>query len=621
MTSVNSFKRPSLIILSLISLFLVSHKSIGQSRIQLSGMVVDAENSIPVPYAYVSLQDVALGTVTNGDGRFAINIPGNYVQQNIVFSYVGYERQVISITELQSREKIVIKLNPDVKVLREVVVKPRKPIKAKTLLKRVINRIPDNYPDESMLMNAYYRETITENGAYIKYADASVQYNYAPYKKGGFKWREYANAYGGVAGSLSRLNNYAGSRLHRIHFHQRTLKEDQVKIIDSRASADLTKTRMHANIEGGPMGILARDRVKFQKSFLGGKKFKKFNYELGEVIDEHGDWVYVLSFKTVITPEELDKLKKKSIKQWSKANSYKLLQGKIYIDQNDYAILKYECSVPNELKKYFCGYKTMAIKHFDYKLEATYKKKDDKYYIDKLRHEDEFIYTDTVANNTTPYAAVSEVYMTNVQPAGQKFDFKETLENIDANQLYDYPLEYNTKFWEDYTKNTPIAEIPEQIRKDMEVGKKLEQQFVDKHTRDENLTPPVAKIKTKETPIHGEVIKDDYAWLKDTKSPLSNQEVMDYIESENKYAENYFIPLRRSQRSLYDELSSRVNKNIESLPFKQDGYEYTTKYTADDEYPVYLRNKVGSSEKEVIMDVNKMAEEREGYYSAGIIEV
>jgi protease II len=591
-----------------------------QSFIKLSGRVEDAKSGSPVPYAYVTLQGVALGTVTNGNGEFAIKIPDRHQEGSLIFSYVGYQSQTRKISDLLRQDEIVIDLQEDVRVLKEVVVVPRKQMSAKALMNKVLKGIPKNYSEKPVIMDGYYRETVTENGAFIKYADAVVKYYYAPYKRKRYKWKDYAYGYFSPFGSLSTFHTYAGARLHRIHFFQNTLKEDQAKILDSRSSDDLTKTKMHANIEGGPMGLMSKDRVKFQEAFTGKKMFKQYHFELGEVQDENGNWMYLITFHTKMTDNELSETQKKNtLKAYRKAQENKLLKGKIYIDQEDFAILKYEVSVPNELKKFFCSYKEMAIKHFDYKIEAEYSKLREKYYLKRLRQEDEFIYKDTINDVTTPYSAVVELNITGIKNENiQKFDPKEVFANSDANQLYDYALEYHPEFWMQYNEEHPEFSVPEQIRSDMESEKTMERQFKEKHQRNDSLPPPVAKKLPVVTKIHGDELIDDYAWLKDTSNPLQNDEVMEYIEAENRYADNYFIPLRRGQRELFEELTSRIEKNYESLPRKENGFLYYISYTGEDEYPVYYRVRDGESEKEILLDVNKMAAEKDYFYAMGI---
>ncbi|MEM9052295.1 MAG: S9 family peptidase, partial [Bacteroidota bacterium] len=383
-----------------------------------------------------------------------------------------------------------------------------------------------------------------------------------------------------------------------------------------------TKTNMVANVQAGPMGIFSKDYLKYKAAFFGDKKFKKFNFELGEVLMEGEGYVYVLSFRTVLTKEQMEELEKKGErKPFYKATRYKALQGKIYVDKKTFAVLKFEASVPSDFKKYFCSYTTMNYKHFDYKISAQYQKVGEKYHLKYLRHEDEFILNDTITNNTTPYYSVSQFWVDEViTDSVEMFDMTEVFANLRSNELFDLPLEYNNEFWDAYTANYPIAIIPDSILKDMEVEKPIEKQFADKHTRNDSLQPPVAKMVPKSTKIHRTTMTDDYAWLKQPKNPLSNPEIRDYLVAENDYTDNYFIPLRKSQRELFNELVARIDKEDESIPFEEDGYWYQSKWTEEDEYPIYLRRKDGTDVWDTLMDVNKMAKDRD-YYAAGGLNV
>ncbi|HFA50118.1 MAG TPA: hypothetical protein ENJ95_14000 [Bacteroidetes bacterium] len=607
--------------ISALSFIFCFFQIISFSQTSITGTVVDGATNDPLPFAYLKIEDIALGTVTEGDGKFKIDIPKKYDRKNIVFSYVGYEDLLFNVAELRNNNNAVIKMKTATNLLAEVIVKPRKLMKPKALLRKVISNIPKNYPSVPSLINGYYRETITENGAYIKYTDAACQYYSLPYTNKKHKWKEYQNSFNPFSGSLSTVFNFDRSSLHRVHFHHETLKDERVEIISSRSSLSLSRRGMHANIQGGPLSLFARDRAKYQKSFLGKHRFRGYDYKVDETQDENGNWIYVLSFHTKTTAAQLDALEsKRNRRQWTLANKYKLLKGNIYIDKKTFAILRYECSVPNQLKKYFCGYKSMATKHFDYKLDISYKKSGDKYYIDHLRHEDEFIYKDTIDNTVTPYAAVSEFWVSAIKKTGvKKPDESKNFANVDFNQLYDYALEYDSVFWKNYTKQNGRAIIGKNIRNDMEAEKTLEQQFRDKHLRDENMPAPVAKKEASSFKINGDVYRDDYAWLKDTRSPRSNKPVMEYLQKENDYAKNYFIPLRKKQRQIFDELSANIEKNYTSLPVKKDGYFYFLKYTEDQEYPVYYRQKTNKSKPaDILLDVNKMAKQHDYYFAGGI---
>ncbi len=604
----------------LITLFCWYSFTNAQSSFNVSGKVVDEKQGTPLAFAYVKLENHPVGTVTDEHGVFSLQMPGAYKNGTLIFSYLGYTNKTYKVSELINQENLVFKLTPSTSVLQEVEVIAEKTLAPDKIIKKAIKRIPKNYLDQPTYLNAYYRETITENEAHIAYADAVCKIHYAPYDINKYKWKDY---YLG-RNTFSSLSNYyipTSESLHRLHFHNRSGKNDRAKIIDARSSDQLSKHRMNQTIECGPMGLMAKDKVKYHASFLNLKKMKHYQYELiGRRKNEAGDWYYIINFEPSYTVEELEAMKDNP--QYYYLNSRKALSGTIHVTEDDFAITHFECYVPNRFKKYFCSYTTMAIKHFGYKVQAYYEKHSDgKYYPTRIREEDEFIYVDTLDHSTTPYSAVNEIIITDVlQDSVKLFSPEETFANISFNHIFDLPTEYNSDFWIEYSEQNPQFKIPEAVRKDMESKKPLEKQFSDKHIRDVNLKPPVAdKIPVSST-IHGDTRVDNYAWLKDTKDPIRNEQVMEYIDAENNYAQNYFIPLRKMQRGLFMEMMTYVDQGYESIPNKIDNYLYHYTYSEKQEHPVYYRSNLDTTGKIVLLDINELAKNRDGYFSAGSIQ-
>ncbi len=59
--------------------------------------------------------------------------------------------------------------------------------------------------------------------------------------------------------------------------------------------------------------------------------------------------------------------------------------------------------------------------------------------------------------------------------------------------------------------------------------------------------PPVAKIETKTDTLFGQVMTDDYGWLRDKENP----EVIGYLEAENAYTEAVLSHTKKFQEKLY----------------------------------------------------------------------
>jgi oligopeptidase B len=100
--------------------------------------------------------------------------------------------------------------------------------------------------------------------------------------------------------------------------------------------------------------------------------------------------------------------------------------------------------------------------------------------------------------------------------------------------------------------------------------------------------------------------EDEYFWLRDDAREAP--EVLDYLRAENAYADALFAPLVPLRERLYAEITARIQPDDASVPYRQRGYWYYTRYDAGGEYPVYARRR-GSLDapEEVILDVNALA--------------
>ncbi len=136
--------------------------------------------------------------------------------------------------------------------------------------------------------------------------------------------------------------------------------------------------------------------------------------------------------------------------------------------------------------------------------------------------------------------------------------------------------------------------------------------------------PPVAKKVPFEMTIHGDTRVDPYYWMKlsdDQKlaenSDQQTKEVVDYLNAENDYLDKMLGHTKTFQEDLYNEIVGRIKQTDMSVPYKQNGYHYITRYEEGNEYPIYSRKK-GSldSEEEIMLDVNVLAKPYD-YYNVG----
>jgi oligopeptidase B len=99
-------------------------------------------------------------------------------------------------------------------------------------------------------------------------------------------------------------------------------------------------------------------------------------------------------------------------------------------------------------------------------------------------------------------------------------------------------------------------------------------------TSKEKIMPPVAKKVTKELTTHGDTRIDNYYWMNDREAP----EVIAHLEAENAYKDAVMKHTESLQKTLFDEIKSKIKQEDESVPYKKNGYFYYTREVADKEY-------------------------------------
>jgi len=76
--------------------------------------------------------------------------------------------------------------------------------------------------------------------------------------------------------------------------------------------------------------------------------------------------------------------------------------------------------------------------------------------------------------------------------------------------------------------------------------------------------PPTTRKVPIQTVLHGVVLIDEYAWLRDKENP----ETTAYLEAENAYAEAVLAPLDGLREQLYQEMLSHIKQTDVSVPFR-----------------------------------------------------
>jgi oligopeptidase B len=129
-------------------------------------------------------------------------------------------------------------------------------------------------------------------------------------------------------------------------------------------------------------------------------------------------------------------------------------------------------------------------------------------------------------------------------------------------------------------------------------------------------SPPVAARKPYEVKApDGRVRSDEYYWLRDDSR--KNPEMLAYLNAENSYADAVMAPLKPLQEKLYGEFIGRIKQDDSSVPYRQRGYLYYTRFETGQDYPIVARRKGSmTAPEEVLLDQPAMGKDK-GYFQIG----
>ena len=147
-------------------------------------------------------------------------------------------------------------------------------------------------------------------------------------------------------------------------------------------------------------------------------------------------------------------------------------------------------------------------------------------------------------------------------------------------------------------------------------------------------TPPdVEKRPHTVTSPHGER-QDEYYWLRDDER--KDPQMLAYLNAENAYADAVLASLQPLEDKLYDEIVARIKQDDSSVPARDRGYWYYTRFETGKDYPIHARraDRVGLDAvsiqtannsgdfagEEILLNVNQLAEGHD-YYSAALVDI
>ena len=144
-------------------------------------------------------------------------------------------------------------------------------------------------------------------------------------------------------------------------------------------------------------------------------------------------------------------------------------------------------------------------------------------------------------------------------------------------------------------------------------------------------TPPMAKKIPFEMTEHGDTRVDNYYWMRlsdeqknapDSTRDQQTKDVLDYLNAENAYTKSMLAHTDAFQAKLFEEMKGRIKETDQSVPVKDNGYWYYTRYEAGKDYAFNCRKKdsMETGTEEILVNGPALAAGHD-YWALGGIDV
>jgi hypothetical protein len=287
----------------------------------IRGHVADFSTKEAIPYVNLTVTDSNFGTASLVDGSFQLVIEPSFVSGFLRVSCVGYKERLLKIDSLISLNRVVeIRLGQEVVLLNEVLVSASLP-DPKDIIRDVIGKVSQNYPQSSFSTEMYSVITVpTQAGIESQYQVESIMHGY----------------YEGYGASRRRLFNVIQKRETGI---------DPLKLINFGYVPSWEIQTADLLLDSRKIGV-------FNLDFLSDFEFKFEGITMYE-----GDSVFIIDYKLLRNFNKVTRIAGKE------GNHH----GKIFITTNSNAVVKHQFTLIHE---YEVNYKKVGDKYFPYFLKG-----------------------------------------------------------------------------------------------------------------------------------------------------------------------------------------------------------------------------------------------------------
>jgi hypothetical protein len=357
---------------------------VGYSQIQVKNKIVDFGTLMPIESASIYVKNTTIGTVSNSDGKFALQVPQEFAKDTLIISSIGYKSYKIPVDEFDNSEEVY--LEEDIASLDEILlIAENRPKTGNEIVVRAMEKLSNNLPDSAYIQKGFLRHkernkvefkwliesaiTVYDSG-FASNADEYLKINVDQVRKS-YDLRDVDSIFSYVS--------YNNQNAKRSRLKPKDVKRSQLRTSQLVDAIKWNDTRVNGlqNIFQGKLNLLRNSNDA--KALFGEDLLDKHQFELDTILVDNDRKIYKIK---ISESKDFVGLATKGI-----FNEGYQAKGWLYIYYDNYAIKKieYELEAASDAQK--VRSKRLFDTQINHKLIMTYMEYQDKMYPNYIYYE------------------------------------------------------------------------------------------------------------------------------------------------------------------------------------------------------------------------------------------
>lgn len=354
------------------------------SQIELKNKILDFSTLMPIESASIYIKNTTIGTVSNEDGKFVLQVANELHSDTLVISSIGYKSFKIPVNEFDNTEEVY--LEEDIAALDEIIlIAENRPKTGNDIVLRALERLSENLPDSAYIQKGFLRHkernskefkwliesaiTVYDSG-YQSSTEDHLRINVDQVRKS-YDLRDVDS----IFSYYSYLKRYENNRKLKAE----NLKRDTIETASLVKAIKWNDTRVNGleNLFKGKLNLVRNSNTA--KALFGDRILDTHEFKLDTVLVDNDRKIYKIE---ISDSKDFVGLDTEGIFN----EGYKA-QGWIYIYWDNYAIKKIEYELIAASPAQKSRSKTLFGTQTNHKLVLTYMEYNDKMYPNYIYYE------------------------------------------------------------------------------------------------------------------------------------------------------------------------------------------------------------------------------------------